>query len=250
MSEQEKAKVLIWIADSAVTTEERPLPYPVSIGETIAEFLRESGDFEATVATADTAKLKSRSLEDYDALMMWAHGEPIAESVQYQIVEAVEVGGMGFVGLHSIMIPDAYPVITQRLLGATGLYDWEEDVPLRIASMASEHQILDEITDHDYLGEAYYEPLRLAEDVQPLLSMVVRGTGVRQVHKGEKGSVVEDRDVTGLASRICWTRQVGRGRIFYLQPGHETYPVYKDAVIQRLLSQGLHWVCQHTAEDV
>ena len=114
--------------------------------------------------------------------------------------------------------------------------------------MAPGHEILDEITGYDYLGEAYYEPLRLAEDVQPLLSMVVRGSGIRQAHKCEKeGYAVGDRDVEGLVSRICWTRQVGKGRVFYFQPGHETYPVYNEAVVQRLLFQGLHWVCQVTA---
>ena len=159
----------------------------------------------------------------------------------------MELKRLGFVGLHSILIPERYPVITQRLLEATSLYDWEVDVPMRFTSMASEHEILDEITEYNCTGEAYYEPLRLAEDVRPLLSMVVRGSGIRQVHKCENEYAVEGRDLTGLVSRICWVRQVGKGRVFYFQPGHETDPVYKDSVIQRLLLQGLHWVCQHRA---
>ena len=244
MCESGKTKVLVWTTGSAATKKERPLPYPVSIGDTIAEFLRDSGDFEITVTIDDEAKLETGPLSKYSALVMWAHGEAIDMDTQHQIVEAVELGGLGFVGLHSILIPEIYPVITQRLLGATSLYDWEEDVPMRITAMASGHEILDGITECDYTGEAYYEPLRLAEDVQPLLSMVVRGPGIRQVHRCEKRYAVDGRDVRGLVSRICWTRQVGKGRVFYFQPGHETYPVYNEAVVQRLLFQGLHWVCQ------
>lgn len=249
MLENERTKVLVWTTDSAVTKKELPLPYPVSIGDTIADFLRDSGEFEIAVAIGDERKLESRSLNEYGALVLWAHGETIDIDVQHQIVEAVEFKGLGFVGLHSILIPERYPVITQRLLGATSLYDWEEDVPMRITSMASEHEILDEITEYDYTGEAYYEPLRLAEDVQALLSMVVRGSGMRKVYKYQKGNLVEEKNVTGLVSRICWVRQVGKGRVFYFQPGHETYPVYKEAVVQRLLRQGLHWVCQHGATE-
>ena len=42
-------------------------------------------------------------------------------------------------------------------------------------------------------------------------------------------------------SGCCWTR--GLGRIFYFQGGHETYPVYKQKEVQRVLTNAVRWAC-------
>ena len=41
-------------------------------------------------------------------------------------------------------------------------------------------------------------------------------------------------------SGCCFTR--GQGRIFYFSPGHETYPVYYQAEIKRIISNAVNWV--------
>ena len=40
-------------------------------------------------------------------------------------------------------------------------------------------------------------------------------------------------------SGCCFRR--GRGRIFYFSPGHETYPVYRQAEVQRVIANGVVW---------
>ena len=40
-------------------------------------------------------------------------------------------------------------------------------------------------------------------------------------------------------SGCCWHR--GQGRIFYFQPGHETYPAYYDANVQKVIRQAVRW---------
>lgn len=40
-------------------------------------------------------------------------------------------------------------------------------------------------------------------------------------------------------SGCCWHR--GLGRIFYFQPGHETYPTYHIPEIQQILTNAVHW---------
>lgn len=40
-------------------------------------------------------------------------------------------------------------------------------------------------------------------------------------------------------SGCCFTR--GQGRIFYFSPGHETYPVYHQPHIQRILTNAVEW---------
>ena len=40
-------------------------------------------------------------------------------------------------------------------------------------------------------------------------------------------------------SGLTWRR--GAGNIFYFRPGHETYPTYHDATIQKVLINGVKW---------
>ena len=40
-------------------------------------------------------------------------------------------------------------------------------------------------------------------------------------------------------SGCCYTR--GLGRVFYFRPGHETYPTYHDANVQRVIANAVRW---------
>jgi trehalose utilization protein len=40
-------------------------------------------------------------------------------------------------------------------------------------------------------------------------------------------------------SGMTWRR--GAGNIFYFRPGHETYPTYHDATVQKVLANGVKW---------
>jgi trehalose utilization protein len=40
-------------------------------------------------------------------------------------------------------------------------------------------------------------------------------------------------------SGCCWRR--GHGRVFYFRPGHETYPIFHDATVQRVLANAVRW---------
>jgi len=35
----------------------------------------------------------------------------------------------------------------------------------------------------------------------------------------------------------------GNGKVFYFQPGHETYPIYYNENIQKILKNAVRWVC-------
>nr|HPJ00886.1 ThuA domain-containing protein [Enterococcus sp.] len=37
------------------------------------------------------------------------------------------------------------------------------------------------------------------------------------------------------------TYRRGNGKIFYFQPGHETYPSYYNEKVQRVIKNGIHW---------
>ena len=40
-------------------------------------------------------------------------------------------------------------------------------------------------------------------------------------------------------SSCVWS--VGQGRVFYFRPGHETYPTYHDANVQRVIANAVAW---------
>jgi trehalose utilization protein len=44
-------------------------------------------------------------------------------------------------------------------------------------------------------------------------------------------------------SGCCWTR--GKGHVFYFRPGHETFPIYHDANVQRVIANGVRWAAPH-----
>jgi trehalose utilization protein len=62
-------------------------------------------------------------------------------------------------------------------------------------------------------------------------------------HVPEPDEVVfEERWATGewFRSGAVWT--VGKGRVFYFRPGHETYPVYKDPNALRVVANAVRWL--------
>ena len=38
---------------------------------------------------------------------------------------------------------------------------------------------------------------------------------------------------------IAWT--IGKGRVFYFRPGHETYPIYFMPEVRRIIENGVRW---------
>ena len=41
-------------------------------------------------------------------------------------------------------------------------------------------------------------------------------------------------------SGLIW--QIGKGKVFYFRPGHETYPVFKQAEVLKVLENACRWL--------
>lgn len=54
--------------------------------------------------------------------------------------------------------------------------------------------------------------------------------------------VFEERWDKGEQFRSGCAWQVGKGRVFYYRPGHETYPVYRQAENLRVMENAVQWV--------
>ena len=67
-------------------------------------------------------------------------------------------------------------------------------------------------------------------------------------HVPEPDEVVfEERWPTGewFRSGMVWT--IGKGRVFYFRPGHETFPVYKQAMPLKVVANAVHWLASNPA---
>jgi len=194
--------------------------YPNGIHAVIADALAE--EFRVHTATQDQPDhgLKEEVLAATDVLTWWGHAghervrDDVVERVQRRVLE-----GMGFIALHSAH----FSKIFRRLMGTTCSLKWREaDDKERIWNLEPGHPITEGIGEYCELPreEMYGERF----DIPPPEKLVFIGWF-------EGGEV--------FRSGCCWER--GHGRVFYFQPGHETYPTYYDASIRKIIRNAVRW---------
>ncbi len=196
--------------------------YPDGMHNTIAEFLNAEPDIEARTATLDEPEhgLTREVLAQTDVLTWWghmAHGE-----VQDEIVDRVQqrvVDGMGLICLHSAH----FSKIFRRIMGTSCTLKWREvGERERLWVVCPSHPIA------DGLGE-YFE--------LPHTEMYGEFFDVPQADETVFISWFQGGEV--FRSGLCYHR--GAGKVFYFRPGHETFPMFRDANIQRVLLNAVRW---------
>ncbi|XHR30195.1 MAG: ThuA domain-containing protein [Chthoniobacteraceae bacterium] len=196
--------------------------YPGGIHGAIAEALNRNPDIEARTATLDEPEhgLTEEVLDQTDVLFWWghmAHGEvsdAIVDRVQKRVLE-----GMGLIVLHS----GHFSKIFRRLMGTNCSLCWREnDDKERLWNLQPGHPITEgigrylEIPQHEMYGERFDIP-------EPEKLIFISWYSGGEVFR----------------SGCTWQR--GHGKIFYFSPGHETYPVFHDPQIQRILLNAARW---------
>ena len=195
--------------------------YPDGIHAVIADAL-EAGGFETRTATLDAPEhgLTEAVLEETDVLTWWGHAahDEVRETVVDRVHERV-LEGMGLLVLHS----GHYSKIFKRLMGTSCSLRWREAAEReRLWVLEAGHPIADgigpyiELEAAEMYGERFDVP---APDTLVFTSWFEGGEVFR--------------------SGCCYRR--GNGRIFYFRPGHETYPIYHDEAIQRVLANAVEW---------
>ena len=58
--------------------------------------------------------------------------------------------------------------------------------------------------------------------------------------------IFEDRWPAGEWFRSGMVWQIGRGRLFYFRPGHETYPIYRQPIPLRIIANAVRWLAANT----
>ena len=219
-------KVLVWNEFRHEKLDEKIAKiYPNGIHGAIADVLRDAGGFDVTTATLDEPEhgLTEERLAATDTLVWWghmAHGDvedAIVARVQKRVLE-----GMGLVALHSAH----YAKIFKALLGTTCSLKWRESTDKeRLWNVNPSHPIAEGIGDHFELPaeEMYGEPFGIPmPDELIFISWFTGGEVFR--------------------SGAAWQR--GHGRVFYFRPGHESYPTFYDANVQRVIVNAARWARQ------
>jgi len=196
--------------------------YPDGIHAVIAEALREGGH-DVRTATLDEGPqhgLTEEVLADTDVLTWWGHDahdevrDEVVDRVQERVLE-----GMGLLVLHS----GHYSKVFTRLMGTSCSLKWREAAEReRLWVVEPGHPIADGIDESIEVEEAEMYGERF--DVPRPDALVFN-------------SWFEGGEV--FRSGCCYRR--GNGRVFYFRPGHETYPVYHQPEIRRILRNAVAW---------
>lgn len=195
--------------------------YPDGIHAAIADHLRDDG-FDVRTATLDEPDhgLSQHVLDNTDVLLWWGHRAH--DEVDDAVVERVHdriLAGMGFIALHSAH----FSKIFKRLMGTTCDLTWREAGETeRIWVVDPSHPIATglapyfEVPQAEMYGEFFDIP---APERLVFVSWFAGGEVFR--------------------SGCCYHR--GRGKIFYFRPGHETYPIYHQAEVLRVITNAVRW---------
>ena len=220
-----KINVTIWNENIHEKIDERVQKvYPNGIHNAIAEFL--SSDPQLTVRTAtmdqDEHGLTEQVLAETDVLLWWGHkahdkvDDKIINRVHQHILE-----GMGFIPLHSSHVSKIF----KKILGTSGSLKWREiGERERLWNIDPSHPITQGIGEYIELpnAEMYGERFDIPKPDNIVFISWFQGGEV-------------------FRSGCCWER--GYGRIFYFRPGHETYPIFFNPDIQRVITNAVKWAC-------
>ena len=195
--------------------------YPDGMHGCIAEFLRKNEDITVRTATLEQPEhgLTEEVLDETDVLIWWGHWDhgAVADEVVQRVHRHV-LGGMGLVALHSAH----HSKVMKALLGTTLNLRWRHGDRERVWCVSPSHPIAQGVPQQFQLDieEMYGEPFDIPEPDETVFLGWFAG---------------------GEVFRSGVTFRRGNGRIFYFQPGHEEYPTYHNANIQKIITNGVRW---------
>jgi len=196
--------------------------YPDGMHGAIAAGLEAAGGIQARTATLDEPEhgLSEQVLAETDVLTWWGH--MAHHEVADEIVDRVQkhvIAGMGIILLHSAH----FSKIFRRLMGTTCSLKWREAGEREVLWCTKPgHPIAEGLCDPIILDhtEMYGEFFDVPE---PEATVFISNFAGGEVFR----------------SGCVWTR--GAGKVFYFRPGHETFPIFFDPNIVKVLVNAVRW---------
>lgn len=197
--------------------------YPEGIHKALADALGTEEDFRIDTACLDDPDcgITSERLAETDVLLFWAHKahSELPDKVAEQIRDAV-LEGMGAIFLHSAHHSKPF----RLLMGTSCNLTWRESGDEELLWVIDPaHPITRHIDRFFRLPheETYGEPFVIPNPDKVLLIGSYSGGEV-------------------FRSGVLYER--GCGKIFYFQPGHETFPTFYDPTVIQLLKNAIRYL--------
>ena len=219
----EKIRVTVWNEYRHEKKSEKIAAiYPKGMHAAIAEHLGGQKGIAVRTATLDEPEhgLTDKVLAATDVLIWWGHvahnevSDAVVDKVQRRVLE-----GMGLVVLHS----GHFSKVFRRLMGTTCQLKWREVGEREVLWVTRPgHPIAEGIGECFVLPhtEMYGEHFDIPEPDETVLISNFAGGEV-------------------FRSGCAWRR--GAGKVFYFRPGHETYPIFHDANVLRVITNAVRW---------
>ena len=196
--------------------------YPEGIHGAIASYLEKQPGMKVRTATLDEPEhgLTEQVLAETDVLTWWGHAahKEVTDEVVAR-VHARVLDGMGLLCLHSAH----FSKIFKKLMGTDCFLKWREvGEKQRLWVVDHAHPIAEGLGDAIEIphSEMYGEPFGIPQPDELVF-----------IGWFEGGEV--------FRSGCCFHR--GRGKVFYFQPGHETYPVYHQPEVLKIIANAVRW---------
>jgi trehalose utilization protein len=199
--------------------------YPEGIHAVLVEALSRLLGSAAQIRVATQKQpehgLTPETLDETDVLTWWGHAahDRVADEVVERVHQRI-LSGMGLVALHSAHASKIF----RRLMGTTCMLRWREAAEReRVWIVDPSHPIAEGISDEFFEiehSEMYGEHF----DIPPPDELFA-------ISWFEGGEV--------FRSGCTWRR--GKGKVVYFSPGHETFPIYHNENVQRVIANAVRW---------
>ncbi|MBI1353570.1 MAG: trehalose utilization protein ThuA [Acidobacteria bacterium] len=227
-----KVRVLVW--------SERSEPvevYPAGINGEVASIFAADRGVEVSVANMLDPEqgLSEAALAQTDVLVWFGHRShaDVLPEVVDRVVRRVTADGMGFLPLHSAHYSLPFVRLMEleaaeqgvRLTGRVGSWGAvrNKGEPERVQILLPAHPIAKGLTAFTIEGtEEYANPFV----APPAEEKVLAGAWEGGEQDGSDG--------------LAWT--VGKGKVFYFRPGHETRPIFRQPEVRAVLRNAVLWL--------
>lgn len=224
--------VVVWSEGTANVDAESKKVYPQDINTAIAEGLKplDAKGWKVVKASLNEPHqgVSDELLAATDVLIWWGHkkhGE-VKDDLVAKIERRVKEEGMGFISTHSSHFAKPY----RKLMGTR--CSWAEYVcdgtSVEIIVKEPNHPICEGVSNFKLpLIERYGEPFAVpTPEAVPLDGIYTKPDGTKAPAR----------------MGLCWT--VGKGKVFYFTPGHETYDDYYRPEVRRIFVNAVQWAAR------
>jgi trehalose utilization protein len=253
------------------------------LGDTIAAWLSKQPGIVAKSVGLDSPDqgLDAATLDATDVIIWWGHQKhmEVSEARSAEVVKRVIEGKLGFVPLHSAHWARPFVSLMQERAKSDALAKlpeseratarWEflntspvgklvkHSDPLT-PSLSNENGVwkltLPQCVFPDYRPDGAPSQMTTLLPDHPLAAGLPPQWSLQQTemynepfHVPTPDAVVfEERWEKGEHFRSGCAWQIGKGRVFYFRPGHETYPVFQDENCLRVILNAARWTAPPT----